>query len=62
MTEPQRTNAMFVIAVLVLLFSLAILFKGCNFMEVHIITEVGDGTKDTVTETTRDSASVSLTE
>ena len=34
----------------------------CNFMEIHVITEVGDGTTDTATETTKDSASVSLTE
>ena len=38
-----------------------IALTACNLMEIHIITEVGDGINDTVTETTKDSASVSLT-
>jgi len=61
MKETDRTNLLFAIGIVALLAAMVIVVTGCNLMEVHINTDIGDGTTDTVTEVAKDTTHLSLT-
>ena len=45
---------------MVMLVVIGLLTVSCTLAEIHVIIDVGDGISDTINETTKDSASLSL--